>query len=635
MYDLKIFKLNRLRFEQLWQDALSYIKKTYNDIGQQFSPASPFFQLLSVVLHMGRMIFYYIDDSITGLNIRTAYREDQIKGLATLAGHNPSRAISSRAAIRITYYDKGDNEYNGQICYIPNKIKILSKLNGLVYTVLFGADSVKFTMKQNSYIDCTIIQGTIKYQVATGTGYPLQSYNFTERNYQQIEEYFVNVKVNNESWEQVASLLDLGYNQKGVIVKTGVTGGIDIFFGNGVMGAIPPSGSRIEVEYIVSDGMISMLSKEKVNSDEYWEIQDSGYLANGTEIYLNDFFKISCLTDIIFGQEAEEVALTQMIAPHTSRAFVLANEDNYKYFFKRMNMFSIIEVMRGTSSPANQQLTQLAYEQALYNYNEIQAVYNDALSLYGSSNSTVQAYYEQLQEAKSICTLAESKILDNHYSDNTIYIFLLPDISKRIASSTDYFTCDLSVFTLSEDEQKNLLAMIDLSKQKLITVENKIVQPKIAKFAINAQVKIFETYNEEDIYASSLKKLSDFLLSFDRQDIMPISDIVALLEEVEGIDSVQVSFDADQKNQEVYGVEGFYGIDEYGDVVLQRSIVNAMGNTVKVRDILPLFRGGFTSKDGVEYSSEQSYSNTSAFNMNVVSWTSNRKINMSDYTPMT
>jgi hypothetical protein len=40
--EFKIFKLNRIRYEELWQDCLSYIKQTYNAVNQEFNTASPF-----------------------------------------------------------------------------------------------------------------------------------------------------------------------------------------------------------------------------------------------------------------------------------------------------------------------------------------------------------------------------------------------------------------------------------------------------------------------------------------------------------------------------------------------------------------------------------------------------------------
>jgi hypothetical protein len=72
-------------------------------------------------------------------------------------------------------------------------------------------------------------------------------------------------------------------------------------------------------------------------------------MRDGSEVSLSDNFKITSDTDIIFGLPAEDIMLTQLIAPHTSRSYVLANEINYKYFFKRMNMFNTIEVIRGFS----------------------------------------------------------------------------------------------------------------------------------------------------------------------------------------------------------------------------------------------------------------------------------------------
>lgn len=346
----KIFKLNRLKFSELYNDALDYIKSTYKAAGQTFNTASPFGQLLQVMLHLGRMIFYYIEDSISGLNIRTAYRPDQIKGLAMLAGHDAARPIAARGAIKISYYDTGDPRLTGNICYFPNKTQIINKINGFVYTILLGADNGKITMQAGNYIEANVIQGVIKMQAATGTGEPLQSFNFAERNYATVDQYYLNVYVNGEPWEIVSSLFDLGYQQKGVLVRTGINSGIDIFFGNGTMGAIPPVGASIVVEYCVCDGNIGNVTKEFINGDLYWEIEGDGMLTDGSTIKLDNIFRITCLSDIIFGTNAEDSELTQVLAPHVSRSFVLANEVNYKYFFRRMNMFSAVEIIRGSYS---------------------------------------------------------------------------------------------------------------------------------------------------------------------------------------------------------------------------------------------------------------------------------------------
>lgn len=637
MAKLKIFHLNRIKYDELWNDALTYIKQTYSAVNEQFTSASPFAQLLSVILHLGRMIFYYIEDSITGLNIRTAYRPDQIKGLATLAGHDAGRPISARGAIRIKYTGDGNNsnDING-VCYIPNKAQIKSKLNGLSYIILLGADTGKVTMQTGNYLDATIIQGELKLQAATGTGEKLQSYNFAERNYQEVDQYYVNVYVNDEPWDIVSSLLDLGYNQKGCIVKTGFNGGIDIFFGNEDMGMCPPEGSHIIVEYIKTDGNTANLDRTYVNSDNYWEIVTHGYTSDGSTINLDEYFNIECLTDIIFGSASEDTALTQTIAPHVSRSMVLANESNYQYFFKKMNMFSDVEIIQGTTTQNNNSVLQLAYDQANNNYNLFTNTYKDMINKYGEHSTEANDAYNALQSAIKTKLYTEQRLKDQSYKDNTVFIYLVPDIKKRISGSQNYFSCDENLFKLTDDEQNNIINMIEESGQKIITVENRIVQPKIARFSVNVYAKIWNGYNEQDVYASGMQVLSDYLLSMKRKDIIPVSDIVSLFEnKVDGIDSVKVSFDADLRNESIYGKENFYGIDEYGDIILSREIMDNYGNIKKVKDILPLIRGGFTSSDGIEYSREQSYSHKSAYNLIITDVTNKRNSLLTNYSALT
>ena len=634
--EIKIFKLNRIKFSELYQDALAYIKATYAAVGQQFNTASPFGQLLQVVLHLGRMIFYYIEDSITGLNIRTAYRPDQVKGLAMLAGHDTSRPISARGACQIYYVDTGNYQLNGLTCYIPNKTKIISKRNGLTYTVLFGANNGKITMNAGNYLEANLIQGQIKLQQATGTGEPLQSYNFAERNYQEVDQYYINVYVNGEPWEIYKSILDLGFNQKGCIVRTGINSGLDVFFGNGAMGAIPPKGSIIIIEYVVTDGENSNLFKDEINIGDNWEWDGEGMLPSGDQVKLNKNFKIRLTTDIIFGTYGEDLALTQLIAPHVSRSYVLASETNYNYFFKRMNMFSDIEIFRGSYTVNGASVMELAKDKALEDYNASREAYNNAIEVYGDGSDQVAIAHKEMEKKYQIYEYASTKLSDNTYRDNTIYIFLVPDIKKRMAASSNYFTCDESLFVLSDDEQENIINLINSSGQRIITVENRIIQPKIVRFALNVQVKIWENYEEQDIYAEAIEKLSNYFVNRERKDMIPISDIISIFENnVQGIDSVKAQFVADVNNTNIYG-NNFDGIDEYGDIILTRTIKNSNGQIMNVKDILPLIRGGFVDKNGTEYSSIQSPNYLSAFNIKFEEKKStNLQKTLTKYTPLT
>ena len=612
-YNIKIFSLNRIRYEELWEDALAYVKRSYQEVNQKFNSSSPFSQLLSVVLHLGRMILYYIEDSITGLNIRTAWRPEQIRGLATLTGHNPGRAISSRCAAKLCY-NGSTPEMAGQVVYIPEKISITNTLNNLGYVILFGASNAKMTLDSGNYVNCNIIQGKIQYQQATSDGGILQGYNFAERNYSAIDQYHINIYVNGERWKIVEAFQDMGYQEAAVVVRTGMTGGIDVFFGNGDFGAVPPAGATILAEYLVTTGAGGNFSKDLMNSANYWEFNGVGYLPDGTEVDLNPIMSVTCLTDCIMGTNYENITLTQRLAPYSSRSMVLANSTNYKYFLEKMNMFSIVDVIQGFNT-ADDTAAEMMYQKAQYKYYMTKTQYENAVNLYGADSDMASQLNEDLiANAKDLKHTA--MILRNaRMDDNTVYLFLIPNIKNRITSSSNYFNCnENTTFSLTNEEKYNILNLIDMSGQSIISVENKILNAMYPRFAVNITVRIWEEYTYEDIYGSIVDVLSNYFISCKRRDRIPVSDIIAACEGINGVDSVSVYFDADPDNKRMYG-NNFNGIDEYGDVVLERKIVNSLGNEVIIRDLYPLFRGGFTNEDGVEYSDVQSPDYLSAVNV--------------------
>lgn len=547
--NLKIFKLNRIRYQELIEDAINYVKQTYRASNQSFTMASPFAQLLSVMMHLGRMILYYIEDSVTSLNIRTASRPDNIRGLAQLTGHQAARPASARAAARLYVLNTGNEDLSGKVVYIPNKTALQSTINGMSYIMLLGADTGRITMDAGNYIDCNLVQGVMKYQRATSNGQPLQSYNFTERNYREIEQYFLNIYVNNEPWTIVSHLEDLSYDQKGVVVRSGITSGIDVFFGNGVYGKIPDEGAVILVEYIVSDGIGGNLDMDYVNNtSDAWRFTSQALLEDNSEVSINDNFSLRLQTDIIFGAQSEDITMTQLLAPHASRAMVLANETNYKYFLMRTGQFSTVEVIKGYASQEANAQAQVSYQMAQDEYYTAYNKWQAVAASDGESSSAAQQASQVVQQKLSNMQIAARRVDDTDMPDNSVYLLLIPDIRKRISSSDNYFTCNESLFTLSDDEQYNILQMIEDSGQKIITMENRILEPKMPRFSINADVKLWEGYNKDSVYAACLKAVSDYLLQQTRKDMIPLSDLTAVLEGIDGIDSVRVWFDADVNN---------------------------------------------------------------------------------------
>jgi len=123
---------------------------------------------------------------------------------------------------------------------------------------------------------------------------------------------------------------------------------------------------------------------------------------------------------------------------------------------------------------------------------------------------------------------------------------------------------------------------------------------KYPRFVLNVSLIIYEGYELNTIRESIMSKTSDYFLKNTRRDRIPASDLVRIIENVDGVDSVTVWFDADKDNSDIYG-SGQYGIDSYGDIILSRYVQDAFGNKVPVRDIYPLIRGGWESVNGVYY----------------------------------
>ena len=96
------------------------------------------------------MIFYYIEDSITGLNIKTAYRPDQIRGLARLAGHNAGRAIAAQGLSKKAMVGKPVDLYGSTMGVVG--------AGGIASTVLrmaqcFGMNRLCWTLHPENHKD--------------------------------------------------------------------------------------------------------------------------------------------------------------------------------------------------------------------------------------------------------------------------------------------------------------------------------------------------------------------------------------------------------------------------------------------------------------------------------------------------
>jgi len=511
----------------MYSDVREYLTSTFQQAGEVFSPASAYGQILSVVLDMGKLILYYIEDSITELNIYTASREISIKSLARIAGHNPTRAISANGTLILSYSGEKIDMY-GNTVIIPNYTRMINDGTGLPYLIVLNTEETRIELAAKKSIEVKVYQGEVESQQVTGTGLPLQSYTVDAKRGYQIDNGFINVYVNNEKWKVYDSIYDIPYEAKGVVIKTGINGGLDAYFGNTYFGSIPILGSTIRIEYLTTAGNAGNIFD---NSQPKFSFADDGYDLAGDTVDLNTALNARVNLPINFGADSEPIYLTRILAPKTSRAYVLANADNYVYFLEKFNMFSVI----------------------------------DAFSSFSDNDLT---------------------------DDNVVYLFLIPDVNKRKPSNADYFNIPINLFLLSAEEKTKIYNLIEESGQKILTTVVKIVDPIIKKYVVNISVRTYEGYSKDVIRQSIVSKCSDYFLKNRRRDKIPKSDLVAIIESVAGVDSVNVWFVCEEN--EVFKTDPANtnaepkGLDEYGDVLIGKGEY-------------ALVRGGWVDRTGFQY----------------------------------
>jgi hypothetical protein len=495
----------------------------YNQAGHVFNLSSAYGQILHGLSEIADMILFYIEDSITELNIYSASRTASIQGLARLAGHSITRSIAASGEIQISLI-KTPTGVNGTQILLPRYSRIKCINNSLIYLLDIPEQEIRIEFNSTTPTYARVIQGEIQNQLYTADGSALQSYSIQERSYNYIDNFYVNVYVNGVLWKNYDSLYDIPRLGNGYVSKTGISGGLDVYFGNSSFGQIPPDGAEIKIEYLRNTGSGGNIRQTE---QVYFTWEDPGYSLYGEEIDMNSVTLTKMSKIISFGSDGEDINLTKIIAPKTSRSYVLANTSNYVVFLDKFNYFSVVD----------------AY-----------TTFND----------------------------------DYIDDDNIIYLFLIPDITKRLTDAENYFTVPQTYFTLTAQEKDKVLSLIEDSGQKIVTTVVKIVDPISKRYVMNVSLVTYDGYSVSTIRSQIVQAVSNYFLTSKRRDRIPKSDLIKLIEGIEGVDSVNVSFMSELNENKPESTDPLIGLDEFGDIILEK-------------DDLPLIRGGWSDSNDIYY----------------------------------
>lgn len=497
------FQNSRLKASDLVQQAVEYLVVKYEQAANVFTPASPFGQLLSVISNIAELIFTYISHTAEELNIRTAQNIESIQGLAQLAGHEAYRGGSAYGVMGIKL--NTSNDFEGNHIKIKNFSKFSINETGCVYFMNLPTDSIKLSVGGNSFVSVPFMQGEIESQTFTSNGTALQSFNPVIKGMTDHDN--IAVRVNGKEWRKVNSLYDMpAYDDDNPEASECFIVKTSPTIGISIFFGNDSFG-QIPPEGALIEVVYIKTSGMAGNSNSMgltYTFIDMGIDEYGNEVDLNEVLIVETIAPPMLGTNYEDPEFTKAIAPKASKSFVLATPENYVSFLSKYNQYSFI-----------------------------------------------YAYH--------------TKDDDDITDDNVIYLKIIPNIKKKLSSSEDYFEVPVSEFVLDKYEKESLIGALENSGRMLIGSEVEIVDPEVKYFTINIIIRYFENVDRSSISSNIRSLLNKYFLNINRSDIIPKSDLISLVESIEGVDTCDVFFV--NKDNEMAKRNGYY-YDEFGDMIL-------------------------------------------------------------------
>lgn len=483
----------RLKASELVEQAVMFLHNKYNQTAHVFTSASPFGQLLTVISNMAELIFTYISHTAEELNIRTAQNIETIYGLAQMTGHDAYRGGSAYGMMAIKL-NMSSSLIEGNYVTINNFTKFTIAETGCTYFLNLPSDFIKLNVADGSFVNVNYIQGVAESQTFTSDGTPLQSFNPIVKSMTDNDN--VSVTVNGKEWRRVDSLYDMpaddGLENSECFI---VKSSVNV--GLSIFFGNGEFGKIPPVGSLIE---VTYIKTEGITGNAHtssltYNFIDSGVDEYGNEVNLNDVLIVETVAPPMLGSNFEDPDFTRLVAPKASKSFVLATPENYVSYLSKYNQYSFI-----------------------YAYN--------------------------------------TKEDDSLEDDNVVYLKIIPNIKKKLSNSQDFFELPAKEFLLDEFEKDSIVNALDNSGRMLVNAEVEIVDPVVKRYVINIIVRYFEDIDKNLIRTKIRSLLNNYFLNINRNDIVPLSDIIAIVEGVDGVDTCDVFFVNEENERAI--IDGYY-----------------------------------------------------------------------------
>jgi hypothetical protein len=340
---MAFFDFIELRYEELTNQINSYLRSVYSRSNETFSNASPFGQVINVLKEFFQWSTIYQKNIVRNFQVEEADNNKALRNLSRIGGHNPTRSITATGTLKLKIKPGIDinSDISGGLIKVQDKTLLKNKTNGFNYTIRLGKDEEVFRLSQSSSIFLNVVQGTYEEQTFTGNGEINQSFSVNVSTTADVDNFDVEVLYNNNPLSIKDSQYDMLRNELACFTRTGMNGGLDVYFGNGDFGFIPEPGSIINVRYLLTEGTNGQILTPVRNDFQFLtEIRDG----NDDTVDVTNNFDILTDKEITFASNGETDEFIKNILPNVSRNFVLATPGQYIYNLRRLELFSKVNV---------------------------------------------------------------------------------------------------------------------------------------------------------------------------------------------------------------------------------------------------------------------------------------------------
>ena len=196
-----------------------------------------------------------------------------------------------------------------------------------------------------------------------------------------------------------------------------------------------------------------------------------------------------------------------------------------------------------------------------------------------------------------------------------INLFLIPDVSQLFTNGSDYFKLNTDKFKLTQYQKNQLLNFIERSGTKMISSDIIIIDPIITKYILNISVIGFDDVSNNIIKSDITNAIGQYFIKLSRHDRVPKSDLIKIIEEINGVDSVSITILSEENEKAAIARSTrstslvaqpavLIGLDEFNDIIIKDNE-------------FPVIRGGWRDRAQNVYSEVISTTQLSPINIEI------------------